>query len=69
MKHTENLKQSTKTVLNRLTLKNILCSLNKIPKALRPSREDLNYTRWQELECRNHVPEDRFDQFYDRRFK
>lgn len=47
----------------------IISSVKKISAAFKPTKEDLNLSRWQELEFRNDKPSDLFNQPHDRRFK
>lgn len=47
----------------------IISSVKRISTAFKPTKEDLNLSRWQELEFRNEKPIDLFDQPHDRRFK
>lgn len=71
MKQIETTKQ-TQTVganFNRSALSMIVRSIGKLSTALKPTKEDLNFSRWQELECRDYRASDRFNQIHDRRFK
>lgn len=66
---TEEKTQPIGANFNRSTLSKIVRSIGKLSAALKPTKEDLNFSRWQELECRDHRITDRFDQIHDRRFK
>jgi len=66
---TEGKTQTTGANFNRSTLSMIKRSISKISAALKPTKEDLNFSRWQELECRDYRANDQFNQMHDRRFK
>lgn len=71
MKQIETTKQikTGSANFNRSAMSLILRSFGRLSTALKPTKEDLNFTRWQELECRDYRVSDRFNQIYDRRFK
>lgn len=66
---TEEKTQTVRTNFNRSALSKIVRSIGKISAALKPTKEDLNFSRWQELECRDYRADDQFNQMHDRRFK
>lgn len=66
---TEEKTQTVGANSNRSSLGMIMRSIEKISAALKPTKEDLNFTRWQELECRDYRAADQFNQMHDRRFK
>ena len=66
---TEEKIQTVGANCNRSTLGMIRRSIGKISAALKPTKEDLNFSRWQELECRDYHASDQFNQMHDRRFK
>jgi hypothetical protein len=66
---TEEKTQTVGANLNRSALSMIKRSIGKISAALKPTKEDLNFSRWQELECRDYRVDDQFNQMHDRRFK
>lgn len=66
---TEETTRTVGTNFNRSTLSMIMRSIGKISAALKPTKEDLNFSRWQELECRDYRADDQFNQTHDRRFK
>lgn len=66
---TEGKTQTGDVKYARSTMSMIMCALGRVSTALKPANEDLNFSRWQELECRDYRASDRFDQIHDRRFK
>lgn len=69
MKPTQTKNKTIRANFNRSAMSVIKRSLNEISKALKPTKEDLNFSRWQELECRDYRTSDRLNQIHDRRFK
>lgn len=69
MKQIETTKQTVGRNYNRSGMGMIMRSFRKLSTAFKPTKEDLNFSRWQELECRDYRVSDRFNQIHDRRFK
>lgn len=71
IKETQNTKKPKGLIalFKQTTCLNIIGSVRKLSAAFKPTKEDLNLSRWQELEFRNEKRIDRFDQLHDRRFK
>lgn len=64
-----NQRMRLSTIFKQMSCLKIIGSVKKISTAFKPTKEDLNLSRWQELEFRNDKPIDRFEQPHDRRFK
>ncbi len=64
---TEN--QKLETAITCTAKARFIKTVKKITSAFKPTTEDLNYSRWEELEFRNHKQADQFNQVHDRRFK
>lgn len=71
MKQVNTKNQSPVSIENcgRSAMSIIMRAFGKVSTALKPVNQDLNFSRWQELECRDYRVSDRFDQVHDRRFK
>lgn len=64
-----NQRMRLSTIFKQMSCLKIIGSVKKVSAAFKPTTEDLNLSRWQELEFRNEKPTDLFDQPHDRRFK
>lgn len=68
-KQNTNHRKGLSALFNQTSCLKMIGSIKRISAAFKPTKEDLNLSRWQELEFRNDKRIDLFDQPYDRRFK
>jgi hypothetical protein len=68
MEKIQTANKTNKTDVNRSAMHVIKHSINQISKALTTSKEDLNFSSWQELEFRNDRVNSQINRTHDRRF-